>query len=35
MGAPWGRLRPSQAGSASAAQAGCLGKGAEPAWRRA
>jgi hypothetical protein len=35
MGASWGRLRPSQAGSASAAQAGGLGKGAETAWRRA
>jgi hypothetical protein len=35
MGAPWGRLGPSQSGSASASQAGCLGKGAEPVWRRA
>ena len=35
MGAPWGRLRPSQSGSASAAQAGCLSEGAETVWRRA
>ncbi len=33
MGAPWGRLRPSQRGSAPAAQASCLCKGAEPLWR--
>jgi len=35
MGAPWRRLRPSQSGSAAAAQAGCLGKAAETVWRRA
>ncbi len=35
MGAPWGRVRPSQGGSTSAAQTGGLGKGVEPAWRRA
>ncbi len=35
MAPPWGRLRPSQVGSASAAQAGRLRKGAETAWRRA
>jgi len=33
MGAPRGRLRPSQSGSAPVAQAGCLGTGAEPVWR--
>jgi hypothetical protein len=31
MGAPWGRLRPSQDASASAAQAGGLWEGAEAA----
>jgi hypothetical protein len=30
----WGRSRPSQGGSASAAQAGGLRKGDETAWRR-
>ena len=35
MGAPSGRLRPSQVVSESAAQAGGLGKGPETAWRRA